>query len=190
MACALLFLSALVCPGAETNESWFQEIEILSEPAPKGHEDYSVRFTPAKTHRCSRIVFECVYRQRFPWKRADGKRVMKIHEPARFTYTRKAVKAVNDLDVQVSFRVPVTLEHLQRIYGKKTFNAKVPVVVDRVALRGYNGTNTLWSYELTTPGKHSAVELLKQQRAAARKDENEEDLDDLERDVFAPGAFK
>jgi len=190
MGCALLLFSTLVCLGAETNQAWFQEIEIFSEPAPKGHADYSIRFTPARTHRCTRIVFECVYQQKFPWKRADGKRVMKIHEPARFSYTRKEVKAVNDLDLQVSFRVPVSLGNLQRIYGKKTFNAKAPVTVARVAMTGYDGTGVLWSYELKAPGKHSARTLLEQERAAARKSEEEEDIGDLERDVFGPGSFK
>jgi len=185
-----LISMALLAVAASAGEEWFREIDIRSEPAPRGHQDYSVTFTPARTHTCSKVVFECIYRQVFTRTRADGKKAEKIHEPARFKYERTDVKAVDDLDLQISFRVPASMERLEAIYGPKAFNRSCPVSIDRLRITGESPTNTMWCFELK-PGKtYDKAALAKVLKAMQANGEELEDVDGLDFDVLRKNAFK
>jgi len=138
---------------------WFTEIEIGAEKEVDGQRDFTVKFTPGITHQCDQVVLECIYHQEFPWTNARGKKYTKVHEPVRFSYRRHAVKFVNDLDVYISFRAPVSMKRLQRIYGPKVFNEDHAVTIARMRLRGIRGEKELWAFELRPGMKHGAETL-------------------------------
>ncbi|MBM4143148.1 MAG: hypothetical protein FJ225_06115 [Lentisphaerae bacterium] len=168
-------------------EPWFREIEITSEPGTSGQNEYSVRFTPGRTHACSKIVFECVYRQLVPRVTPEGERVTRVYEPVRFAYTRPDVRVVNDLDLYVSFRVPVDMTRLEAIYGDRTFNRSCKVSVDRMRISGFEGNRQLWSYELKAEGKHGPEALAAPPSSAPEeRDREDESIDDLQIDLIRP----
>jgi hypothetical protein len=182
----LVYGGAAIAVQAQTN--WVREIEITSEPEAGGQQDFNVRITPARTHACSNIEFECVYRQVFPWTDAAGRKSRKIHEPVVFTYRRPDVKAVNDLDLNISFRVPVSLDRLGIIYGPKVFNGGFPVAVDRMRISGRAPDGVLWSCEVKASGKHDAADLA---AAAAGSATNEvEDAVEEKPDVLSGKSFR
>jgi len=148
---------------------WFKEIEIKSDPEAKGQKDYTVKFSPEKTHDCEKIVFECAYHQEFPWEDYRGRKYTKIHEPVAFTYRRLDVKFVNELDNYVSFRVPINLALLEEAYGPRVFNKGYPVAIPRMRITGFADGKKIWSYELKTDAKHASDEL--QLQAASQTDE-------------------
>ena len=135
------------------------EIEINSEPEKDGQRDFSVRFMPGKTHQCDDIVFECVYRQQFPWENLQGKKYTKIYEPVSFTYYSHNVRMVADLDKYISFRVPMSIERLKKAYGEKTFNEKYPVTVGHIKIKALRGKEVIWSYDLEAGGVFKGSDL-------------------------------
>lgn len=132
---------------------WLQEIEVEADPVRNGRQDYTVRIRPARTHTCSRIRFECVYHQSFPWVNVYGEAYTKVHEPVSHVHEVKDVRLVNDLDSYHSFRIPVALDQLQAIYGTKVFNSAFPVSVSRLRVAGYQGDTKIWSREIPAGGK-------------------------------------
>ncbi len=142
----------LICPA--TRAGWLGEVKISHEPEKKGQIDYTVRITPAKTHSCDQIIFECVYHQEFPWVNLRGKKYLKIHEPVSFTYRRQKVKLVADLDTCISFRVPISKERLSTIYGQKVFRKGFPITISRIKLSGLTEGKIRWSHDLKSDGKH------------------------------------
>ena len=159
-AVALLLLSH----GAMA-EDWFQLIQVTSEETAANKMDYTVRFTPARNHHCDKIVFECVYHQKFPWENVRGKKYIKVHEPVNFEYIRRDVKMVHDLDEYISFRTPYGLETLSKVYGPKFFNKDFPVTVDRIIMTGFSGGAEIWTYAVKIGAKLNAAALAKQHAA-------------------------
>ncbi|MCK5528937.1 MAG: hypothetical protein KAI74_04585 [Kiritimatiellae bacterium] len=132
--------------------SKISEVEIKSDPEKDGQRDFTVRILPAVTHKCEEIIFECVYRQQFPWENLQGKKYVKTHEPVAFSYYRHDVRLVADLDKYISFRVPMSMKLLEKAYGDKTFNKDYPVTIGRLKITAKRGKVVLWSYDLEAGG--------------------------------------
>lgn len=172
----MLGLALLALPLAACGEDYLVEIEIAPEEEAYGQKDYTVRLLPGKTHRCKVITFGCVLQQKFPWEDTRGRKYIKVHEPMTYVYRERDVKLVHDLDRYISFRAPIGLDRLKRMYGEKTFNPDHPVVVSRIKMTatGEDGAE-LWSYELEPKGTYSMADL-----AAGKKGADEDDIEDLD----------
>lgn len=144
-------LLTLATAGAEP----VREIEITSNPPDPatGQQLFNVRLTPDETAEYERISFDCVLRQAFTDQATHTKSSMKIHEPAVFTYRRKDVKMVQDLDTHISFRIPVGHQRLQEIFGQTAFNTNYPVTVDRMVITT-SGPQLSWTNEVPASGVH------------------------------------
>jgi hypothetical protein len=166
----------VLCAAAgSAAEGWFRAVEVGCETSVEDKLDVTVRFTPCRSHECSRIVFDCFYHQEFPWEDIRGRQYTKIHEPVSFQYQRDQTKFVNDLDVYVSFRVPVGRALLESKYGPKTFNKDSPITVTHLRVTGYADDKPLWTYDLPSKGKLDTAAL------EAQKDKKEPGLEE-ERD--------
>jgi hypothetical protein len=130
-----------------------REIEITSTPPENGQQTFTVRFTPDETVEYEKLSFDCVLQQAFTNEATDQAKGLKIHEPGVFTYRRKDVKMVTDLDANISFRVPVSLDRLQEIYGQTAFNTNHPVRVARMVITA-SGPLSTWSCEIPAEGVH------------------------------------
>jgi hypothetical protein len=128
-----------------------REIEITSIPPDNGQQLFTVRFTPNETLLYDKVTFECVLRQEFAEETTHQNKGTKIHEPANFTYTRKDVKMVEDLDNFISFRIPVSHPRLQDIFGPTAFNTNHPVTVARMTISA-SGKQATWSCEIPASG--------------------------------------
>lgn len=130
-----------------------REIEITSTPPRDGQLIMDVRLTPGQTAQYEKLTFECVLRQEFPSEATHRKRELNIHEPAAFTYRRKDVKMVEDLDTHINFKVPISFDRLVEIYGQTTFNTNFPVTVSRVVISAMSKALS-WSYDIPANGVH------------------------------------
>lgn len=153
---------------------WFREIEVTAETEVEGKQDITVRLRPETTHHCDVIEFECVYHQEFPWEDARGKKYTKVHEPVSFLYRRTDVKLVNDLDLYISFRVPVDRKDLEARYGSTTFNKNAPITISRVRITGKVGRQALWSYVVPLMARLDATALARQEQPAVDATDQEE----------------
>jgi hypothetical protein len=61
---------------------------------------------------------------------------------------------VEELDLNLSFRAPVSYARLAEAYGASTFRTNAPVVIDRLRISGERGEARLWQQELKAPGKY------------------------------------
>jgi hypothetical protein len=129
-----------------------REVEVVCDPPDNGQRIYTVRLRPARPHTCSKLVFDCTLRQEFPWEVQPGRMGVKTNEPAVFTYRRKDVKMVEDLDCFVSFRVPVSIPRLQEIYGLTAFHTNFPVAVSRIKVTGFENDQPSWTFETEARG--------------------------------------
>lgn len=130
-----------------------REIEITSTPPENGQQTFTVRFTPDETAEYDKVSFDCILQQVFTNEATHQAKGLKIHEPGVFTYRRKDVKMVTDLDAHISFRVPVSLDRLQEIYGQTAFNTNHPVTVARMVITA-SGPQLNWSCEIPASGIH------------------------------------
>lgn len=130
-----------------------REIEITSTPPENGQQTFTVRFTPDETAEYDKVSFDCILQQVFTNQATHQAKGLKIHEPGVFTYRRKDVKMVTDLDAHISFRVPVSLDRLQEIYGQTAFNTNHPVTVARMVITA-SGPQLNWSCEIPASGIH------------------------------------
>jgi hypothetical protein len=162
-------------------DAWLQVAEFAIDPPEKGQQVVTARLTPAHTAEYEQLLFDCAYRQDIPWIDARGKPVIKTIEPVRFTYARKIVKLVADLDFYCSFRVPVGRQELQTAYGERVFSPEAPVRIDRVRISAMQGGTNVWSREFKVPGRHVVGEPPPPpppgKRAPARAAFGEVDLD-------------
>lgn len=130
-----------------------REVEITSNPPENGQQILNVRITPGQTVTYEKITIDCVLHQEFPSESTHKNREIKIHEPAVFTHRRKDVKMVEELDVNISFRVPVGMNRLMEIYGMTAFNTNYPVTVSRMIISATSKGGS-WSYEIPASGAH------------------------------------
>jgi hypothetical protein len=130
------------------------EYEITSDPVQDGMLTFDVRFTPGETHDYDKLTFDCVLHQEFPKTTTDRQSGVQVNEPAVFTYRRRDIRMVEELDVHIAFKVPVSVERLKEIFGLTAFNAKYPVTVPRIAVTAEIGGKKAWSMVCETTGVH------------------------------------
>ena len=128
------------------------EVEITPDPVRDGQQTFDVRLTPGETRTYDKLTFDCVLHQEFPKTTTDQRSGTQIHEPAVFTYRRRDVKMVEELDVHISFQIPISLERLTEIYGATTFNTNYPVTVSRMTISAAQKNDTVWSFEFKAGG--------------------------------------
>ena len=90
--------------------------------------------------------------QQFPWENLQGEKYIKKYEPTSFTYRAETSGLTAGLDKYISFRVPVSLELLQKTYGNKLFNAEYPVSIGRFEVSGMKDDKVVWHYDLKSSG--------------------------------------
>jgi hypothetical protein len=61
---------------------------------------------------------------------------------------------VEELDLNLSFRAPVSYARLAEAFGATTFRTNAPIVIDRLRIIGERGEARLWQQELKVPGKY------------------------------------
>lgn len=147
VVCAMFALNGLA-------DEWLKTVKITIEPPEDGQRILNLRFTPNKTVEYDVLLIECVYRQQFPWQDENGKPLTKTIEPVAFVYRRAAVKMVADLDLNLSFRAPVSYTRLAEAFGADTFRTNAPIYIDRLRIIAERGEARLWEQELKVPGTH------------------------------------
>jgi hypothetical protein len=144
---SLLFLFGFVAVAAMAIDD-LREAEMTVEPEPEiGKAIYTFRFLPAKTQVVEKLVFECVYRQKFMVENSRGEKFEKIHEPEVFKYERKQEKFVDELDLYLNFRIPISRERIVQAFGKNIFNEQAEIVVDRVRVTATVAGKKAWQME-------------------------------------------
>ena len=128
------------------------EVEITPDPVQNGTQIITLRMTPGETETLDLLVFDCVYHQEFVAQTSDQDSRKKVHEPEVFTVRRKDVKMVEELDVNISFRVPVDMAKLSEMYGSTAFNPKYPVTISRIKVSAVRGGVVVWWYEFDAKG--------------------------------------
>ena len=155
MKVLLPVLGSLAVVLAASADEWLQHAAIKLEPPDDGQQIVNVCLKPAKTVAYDQVVFECVYRQQFPWTDLQGRRSIKTLEPVAFTYRRAPAGMVADLDCNISFRVPVSYLRLAEAFGTSTFTTNAPIVINRLRIRAEKGGHALWQQELSVPGEYA-----------------------------------
>jgi hypothetical protein len=152
MAATLTWIAALaLVAGAGP----LREVEITPDPEDNGQQVFTVRLKPGETRTYDLITFACVYHQEFIRQSTDAGGTKGVNEPATFTYRRKAVKLVDDLDTHVSFRVPMGIQKLQDMYGQTTFQTNAPITIARITITASTPEGKAWSFELAASGLHT-----------------------------------
>lgn len=136
-------------------DEWLRTVRITIEPPDDGQQILNICFSPARTVAYDQLTFECVYHQQFAWHDEHGKPAVKVLEPVVFTYRRPQARMVDELDFNVSFRVPVSYARLSDAFGANAFATNAPIVVDRLRIRGERGEARLWEQELKVPGAYA-----------------------------------
>lgn len=147
---AALSLTALSAFGAKS--PFFKEMEISREDEGEiGKAIYTVRLLPAESQTVDKLIFECQYRQTFPWENSRGEKMIKKHEPGTFKYQRKNERLTNDLDCHVNFRLPMSLELVKKMHGDRVFRDGVPVTVSRMTITGIKDGKEVFNYVVEPP---------------------------------------
>ncbi len=131
-----------------------REVEITPDPIDNGQQVFTLRIKPGETRSYERMTFDCTYRQEYISQTTDTQGSKVINEPAAFTYRRKDVKLVDDLDCYISFRVPVDLAKLSDMYGRTTFSTNAPVRIARIKITAFTADGKAWSFDLEASGLH------------------------------------
>ncbi len=134
------------------------EVEITPDPVQNGSQVMTLRMTPGETQTYDVLVFDCIYHQQFIPKTSDQNARAKAHEPEVFTVRRKDVKMVEELDVNISFRVPLDLAKLKEMYGPLAFNPDYPVTISRIKISAMKNGIVVWWYEFDAKGTHTPTQ--------------------------------
>ena len=130
------------------------ELAVSREDEDNGKSILTVHILPGETQKFDKIEYIITYHQDFPFEDSRGRKYHKIHEPAAFTYERKKVKLVEDLDNYINFRIPISRERLKIIYGKLTFHPKFPITIPIIKIRAYDDGDLVWEYDLKINKKY------------------------------------
>jgi hypothetical protein len=128
------------------------EVEITADPVQNGTQIFTLRMTPGEAGVYDLLVFDCTYHQEFVPETSDQGSRKKVHEPEVFTVRRRDVKLVEELDLNVSFRVPIDKARLVEIYGETAFDPKFPVTVSRIRVSAMKAGVVVWWYEFPARG--------------------------------------
>lgn len=155
MKVAVPLLAGLVLLGMSAAAAPLREIEVTSDPPDGSQQVFTLRIKPSETHAYEKMTFECTYRQEFESQATDSVGSKVVNEPASFTYRRKDIKLVDDLDCYVSFRVPMGIAKLSDMFGKTTFNTNSPIVVSRIRITAFDATGKAWTCSVDAKGLHT-----------------------------------
>lgn len=164
---SLFMMVAMAALGCQAGP--LTEVEITPDPVQNGSQIFTVRMTPGETRTYELLTFDCIYHQEFIPRTSDPKTQKKVHEPEVFTVRRKDVKMVEELDVNISFRVPLDLAKLQEMYGLNAFNPEHPITVSRMRISAIKSGVVVWWYEFEADGLHKPKETGAE--AASRKED-------------------
>jgi hypothetical protein len=142
---------AVLAAGVSLAEP-IREAELTCEPPVGDKQIFTIRLRPGMNQECDALVFDCYYRQVFLWEMTNEPTALRVHEPEFFTYKRKNVKLVEDLDRYISFWVPAGMETLRTIYGDTAFKTNCPVSVGHIVISAIVTNTTLWTLDLGTNG--------------------------------------
>lgn len=151
-------IGVLACLAFKGLAGPLTEVEITPDPVQNGSQIFTLRMTPGETRTYDVLVFDCVYHQEFVPKTSDRTDRKKAHEPQAFTVRRRDVKMVEELDVNISFRVPIALDRLKEMYGPNAFDPEHPVTISRIKISAMNSGVVVWWYEFDAKGLHRPVE--------------------------------
>lgn len=151
---AILTAGIFAFPPLPTQADPLREIEITADKPENGQQVFTVRMTPGETVQCDKLTFDCVYHQEYQSQTSDQKKKTESRDPASFTYRRKDIKLVDDLDSFVSFRVPISMQRLVDIYGESAFNTNVAVRVSKMIITAVVEDKPIWTYEVEAKGLH------------------------------------
>ena len=148
------FIGVMACLAITGKAEPLTEVEIIPDPVQNGSQIFTLRMTPGETRTYDTLVLDCVYHQEFVPKTSDRTDQKKMHEPQVFTVRRRDVKMVDELDVNISFRVPVDLGRLKEMYGPTVFDPDHPVTISRIKISAMNSGVVVWWYEFEARGLH------------------------------------
>lgn len=148
-----LFFGIAVCAAA-CQAGPLTEVEITPDPVQNGSQIFTLRMTPGETRDYEALVFDCVYHQEFVPRTSEPSARKKVYEPEVFTVRRRDVKMVEELDVNISFRVPMDLAKLKEMYGDKVFDPAYPVTISRIKVSALKSGVVVWWYEFDAHGLH------------------------------------
>lgn len=145
----------LGCWLAAAQAADIAEVEITADPPAEGHQIYTVRLRPGKTQTLDKVLFECTLRQEFLGAAPGSTNVEKrVIESSVFSYRRREVKLVEDLDCFISFRVPVALARIQEIFGDSAYAPRHPITVSKMRISGLDTADTcIWRFETEARGQ-------------------------------------
>lgn len=129
-----------------------REIEITPDPVLGDTQVFTVRITPGETCVYDKMLFACFYHQEFASQATETRGAKVVHEPEFFTYRRRDVKLVDDLDTHISFRVPISRAKLVDMFGVTAFNTNAPVTIAHIVITAYTNESRAWSYDLKAEG--------------------------------------
>ena len=135
-----------------------REIESTPDPVGNGQQVYTVRIKPGETRTYDLVTFACAYRQEFVRQTAAAAGSKTVNEPAAFTYRRKNVRLVDDLDTYISFRVPMGIRQLQDIYGRTTFHTNALIAISHITITAFVSEHEAWSFDVAASGLHAFEE--------------------------------
>ena len=141
---AVLLLASVVAAAAGP----LREIEITPDPVLGETQVFTVRMTPGETCLYDKMLFQCFYHQEFKSQATDTQGAKVVHEPEFFTYRRRDIKLVDDLDTHISFRVPISTAKLIDMFGLTAFNTNAPVTIAHMVISAYTNEGRAWSYDL------------------------------------------
>ena len=144
-----MFLMACVAVAAAGP---VREFEITPDPVQGDQQVFTVRITPGETRVYDKMLFECIYHQEFASQTTEAQGSKVIHEPESFTYRRRDVKLVDDLDTHISFRVPISRAKLTEMFGPTAFNTNAPVTIAHMVISAFTAEGKAWSYDLKAEG--------------------------------------
>ena len=144
----LIMAMGLLLNISATDAYRISELTVTREDEDTGKSIFTVHILPGETQKFDKLKYIITYHQDFPFEDSRGRKYHKIHEPAVFTYERKKVKLVEDLDNYINFRVPISRERLKIIYGKLTFHPKFPITIPSIKICAYDDGEVVWEHDV------------------------------------------
>jgi hypothetical protein len=146
---ALLAALAAAAASGQTNgmAAPVSHVRIVTDPPVDGKQCVTIDLTPTASFTAETIEAECRYRQEFDWPPNAAKPGRRAIEPEVFTFRWRQVKFVDDLDLHLSFFVPVDLKELRDKHGATTFVTNAPVTLSTITVKAFAGDKILWSFK-------------------------------------------
>lgn len=145
----IFFATILGTVAIMAGQSLLRDVELTVDPPTERERTVvNLSFTPTQTVRYDRVVFSCTLRQTISVPGDDGEVIERYHEPVKFEYVRKQVRATKDLRHHIHFPVPTGLDELREQYGRITFPMDGDVTIPKVRVTAFNGEEQAWQLDL------------------------------------------